>query len=283
MGDSTLISVKSIETALGTKLEQVSTISGGSPRGVYRVDTGRGRFCVKTCASEDNASIAAERAGLGEIGSTATVNLPVIAAYGNDFLVLEWLNPRPATSSQWRLLARQLLDLHRSGAEQFGFHGDGFCGMSPQLNDWCSHGVEFFVTRRLQVQARRARDNDLISAADVIALDSLCGKLESYVPEMPAVLVHGDLWSGNVIFTDSSPYIIDPAAYYGWAETDLAMTRLFGGFPEKFYQQYFDLSSLPGGFNDRVDLYNLYHLLNHLNLFGKSYYQRVSSILKRYA
>ena len=274
--------VNDIEITLGTSVERVSTISGGAARGVHRIETGLGRFCVKTCTRGDGAAIVAERSGLEEIRATGTVNLPAIAGYGKHFLVLDWIDTCRVTDAQWSLLAEQLAGLHQVEADRFGFEKPGFCGMSPQVNDWCCDGVEFFVTRRLQVQARWARDNGLISTGDSTALDLLCGKLEIYIPEMPAVLVHGDLWSGNVMFTETSPFVIDPAAYYGWAETDLAMSRLFGGFPNRFYEEYFAHCSLPGDFNDRVDLYNLYHLLNHLNLFGSSYYQQVSNILKRY-
>jgi fructosamine-3-kinase len=210
------------------------------------------------------------------------VQVPGINAWGENYLVLEWLNSTRSTFAQWQDFARQLAELHNKPYGRFGFEDNGYCGESVQINDWCDSGFEFFVTRRIQPQARWARDRGLLSAADSDALDSFCTRVEQLVPEMPAVLLHGDLWSGNVMFTERSPCVIDPAAYFGWAESDVAMTCLFGGFPDSFYLCYFEACSLPGGFYDRVDVYNLYHLLNHLNLFGGSYYQQVASTLKKY-
>ena len=274
---------KQIENALGVAVNNFAVIKNSASRSVFSIETESGSYCVKTCKHGHNGVIDSERAGLYALGSTCTVQVPGINAWGENYLVLEWLNSTRSTFAQWQDFARQLVELHNKPYGRFGFEDNGYCGESVQINDWCDSGFEFFVTRRIQPQARWARDRGLLSAADSDALDSFCTRVEQLVPEMPAVLLHGDLWSGNVMFTEQSPWVIDPAAYYGWAESDVAMTCLFGGFPDSFYGCYFEACSLPEGFYDRVDVYNLYHLLNHLNLFGGSYYQQVASTLKKYS
>ncbi|MBN1665608.1 MAG: fructosamine kinase family protein, partial [Anaerolineales bacterium] len=154
---------------------------------------------------------------------------------------------------------------------------------TPQPNPWQADGYRFFAEQRLLYQARLARRRNLIEAADLAQVEGLAARLPDLVPEQPAALLHGDLWTGNAA-SDSAgrPALIDPAAYYGWAEAELAMTTLFGSFPAEFYAAYEEARPLAPGYRGRFDLYNLYHLLNHVNLFGRGYLGQVQAILRRY-
>jgi fructosamine-3-kinase len=164
-------------------------------------------------------------------------------------------------------MGSMLARAHSRPGPRFGWHRDNYIGSSPQQNGWCDDWAEFWRERRLRPQLERAglRAN----------LDRL---LEGHKPQ-PSLL-HGDLWSGNVGFTKDGPVVFDPAVYYGDREADLAMTELFGGFSREFYDAYQEVLPLDAGYEKRKHLYNLYHLLNHLNLFGGGYLGQVKSTLR---
>lgn len=202
---------------------------------------------------------------------------------GKDFLLLEDLSPAERLADYWTAFGRKLSRVHNHTNARFGFPHDNYIGSTPQLNPWLEDGFIFFGEYRLSHQARLANQRGLLSGSDMKKVEKLSDHLYELVPEQPASLIHGDLWSGNAL-TDKtgSPAIIDPAAHYGWAEAELAMTTLFGTFPDEFYRAYQEVRPLEKGYRERFPLYNLYHLLNHLNLFGGSYLGQVTAILRRY-
>jgi len=188
---------------------------------------------------------------------------------GRAFIVLEQLDLKH--SGDYAALGRMLAALHRQTGPRFGWHRDNYIGATPQQNAWCDDWAEFWVTRRLEPQISMARDRGFDVAMPSMHL------LENHKPQ-PSLL-HGDLWSGNAGFTSEGPVVFDPAVYYGDREADLAMTELFGGFPREFYRAYNEAFPLPAGYEKRNHLYNLYHLLNHLNLFGGGYLGQVKATL----
>jgi protein-ribulosamine 3-kinase len=229
---------------------------------------GRARLATEVFrkAGGDAAMYAAEFEGLQALRA-AGVRAPEPYLHGDAFIEMERLDlgARP----DWPALARMLAKLHRHAAPRFGWATDNWIGLAPQRNGWRDDWVEFFREFRLRPQCERAG----------LALPNLdYGKLfEGHKPS-PSLL-HGDLWRGNVGFTAQGPVLFDPAVYYGDREADLAMSELFGGFPQPFYAAYNAEYPLEGGYSVRKHLYNLYHLLNHLNLFGPGYRAQVERTL----
>ncbi len=210
--------------------------------------------------------------------------VPIPLLYGHEFLLLEDLSPAAQSGGFWESFGRRLAVLHNEVGRNFGFETDNFIGSTPQPNPWTADGFEFFAEHRLGYQAELALQQSLINRKDFRAVLALSSKLPQLVPAQPASLIHGDLWSGNAIAGPAGePAIIDPAAHYGWAEAELGMTNLFGGFPEGFYKAYEEIRPLDDGWRDRLPIYNLYHLLNHVNLFGAGYLGQVRSILQRFS
>jgi protein-ribulosamine 3-kinase len=184
---------------------------------------------------------------------------------GKAYILLEQLDLR--RDGDWGAMGRLLAHLHRQTGPRFGWQRDNYIGLAPQKNAWRDDWAEFFLECRLRPQASKAG----------VALPSL-ELLERHKPQ-PSLL-HGDLWSGNAGFTSDGAVVFDPAVYYGDREADLAMTELFGGFPREFYAAYNAAWPLDPGYEKRKHLYNLYHLLNHLNLFGGGYLGQVKETLR---
>ena len=199
------------------------------------------------------------------------LRVPKVLECGNGYIELEFLQLE--RTGDWAALGRMLAKLHRQTGPRFGWHRDNYIGLSPQQNGWCEDWMAFWRERRLRFQLEMARENGFDLEMPSLAL------LEKHKPQ--ASLLHGDLWSGNAGFTADGPVIFDPAVYYGDRETDLAMTELFGGFPREFYRAYDAAFPLPEGYEQRKHLYNLYHLLNHLNIFGGGYLGQVKETLGR--
>lgn len=264
-------------------IQSATALAGGCINQAFRLHLVDGRLlCVKTHPSPPPGFFAAEAHGLGALGDTAAVRVPVVLAVGEHCLVLEWLDGARGPH-YWAQLGHQLAHVHQHTADTFGFSEDNYCGLTPQPNPAMADGYGFFATARLQYQARRAREAGLLAGSDLRRVDRISERLADWVPRQPASLIHGDLWGGNVhCGPEGEPVLIDPAAHYGWREAELAMTTLFGGFPEAFYQAYLANSTCEPDWASRAGLYNLYHLLNHLNLFGESYLAAVQSVLQRY-
>jgi fructosamine-3-kinase len=245
---------------------------------------GGGSYFLKTNPEPLAGIFFAEAAGLRELDVPGAPRVPEVLLVGEEFLLLEDLQPASRRADFWVDYGRKLAQLHIQTSPRFGFREDNYIGGSPQLNAWTDNGLDFFKEKRLQPQIQWGMDRGLLTSADLRLCDNLLGKVASIIPEQPPVLLHGDLWSGNLI-TDSSgePALIDPAVYYGWAEADLAMTDLFGRYPDPFYGAYNELNPLQAGYRERYPIYNLYHLLNHLNLFGRSYLPGVREILRAFA
>ena len=189
---------------------------------------------------------------------------------GRAYILIEFLQLQ--RTGDWAALGHMLAALHRQTGTRFGWHRDNYIGLSPQHNGWCDDWMEFWVARRMEPQLSWAREKGFEVSMPPMRL------LEKHKPQ-PSLL-HGDLWSGNAGFTAEGPVIFDPAVYYGDRETDLAMTELFGGFPREFYDAYNEAYPLDAGYEKRKHLYNLYHLLNHLNLFGATYHMQIQAILR---
>ncbi len=257
-------------------------VGGGCINNGARLKTSTGKtFFLKTNPAAPADMFAKEAQGLAALrGAAGGPRAPAALLVGADFLLLEDLAPAPPQPGYWERCGFELAALHGHTAPRFGFEGDNYIGNTPQPNAWLEEGFQFYAERRLLFQARLARQGGLLGAPALRAVEHLAQRLPELVPAQPASLLHGDLWSGNLISdAQGAPAVIDPAAYYGWAEAELAMTALFGGFPEAFYRAYAERRPLEKGFRQRFGLYNLYHLLNHLNLFGPGYLGAVEQIL----
>jgi fructosamine-3-kinase len=245
--------------------------------------TSGSRFFVKSLTDAPPNLFGAEAAGLDAIRQTGSLRVPEVYGYSPHWLVLEHLEPGPKQPDYWTALGIGLARMHQATTMRFGFDCDNYCGATPQPNPATLDGHQFFAEHRLLHQGRLAHDNGLLDRAALRELEGICARLPDLIPVQPASLVHGDLWAGNVHVDNlGAPVLIDPACYRGWAEADIAMTRLFGGFGEAFYAAYLAKAPLQAGWQQRADLYNLYHLLNHLNLFGTSYGRQVARVLKSY-
>ncbi len=200
-------------------------------------------------------------------------------------LLIEYVEETPASSDYPVVFAQSLASMHRVTQGVYGLDHDNFIGKTRQINDPNADGLAFFRDQRIGFQQELAREKGLLPKATDKAIDRLKGKLKELLDiegERPALL-HGDLWSGNHFPSKGGPCLFDPAVYFGFREADLAMTRLFGSLPERFYSAYREVFPQNSGWEMREDIFNLYHLLNHLNLFGGSYLGSVKQIVQRYA
>jgi fructosamine-3-kinase len=259
--------------------------SGGCINASRVLTTASGpRLFVKLNPSAPPDMFAREAEGLAALAAVpGAPRVPTALLAAPGFLLLEYISPSPPGPRAAARLGEQLAALHAAPAARFGFPNDNYLGSTPQPNPWIVDGWSFFAQHRLLHQGRLARQAGRLPAAGLRRLEGLARRLPDLVPAQPPSLLHGDLWSGNIVPGPGGQLcLIDPAAHYGWAEADIAMTALFGRQPDDFYAAYATVHSLPPGFAQRQDLYNLYHLLNHLNLFGASYLASVESILARY-
>jgi fructosamine-3-kinase len=196
---------------------------------------------------------------------------------------MEDLAPGKKNSSYWIDFGKQLAALHMHTCDRYGFMHDNYIGSTLQPNAWHEDGIEFFAEQRLRYQAKLAHRRGFLALNEMHKLEKIALHLRELIPPQPASLIHGDLWSGNITSDRyGNPAIIDPAVYYGWAEADLAMMTLFGSYPKEFIISYQEVRELDAGFQERYPIYNLYHLLNHVNSFGDIYVDQVNSILKKY-
>ena len=243
------------------------------------------RYFVKFNRASRLDMFEAEAEGLHEMASAGAIRVPRPVCTGHDdkqaFLVMEYLNLSGGGSGSGQALGVQLAGLHRKTAARHGWQRDNTIGSTPQRNSWTATWVDFWRDHRLAPQLEMASRKGLGKATLDKGQRLLTGFQALFSAYQPAPsLLHGDLWSGNYGFLESGmPVIFDPATYYGDRETDLAMTELFGGFPRAFYQAYQDAWPLDAGYKTRKTLYNLYHILNHYNLFGGGYGMQADSML----
>ncbi len=263
------------------------TVGGGSINRCYHWLTARGALFVKVGPPDVQAAFVAEADGLRELASARALRVPEVLATGAvdaaAFLALEWIERGPAGEACERRLGEGLAALHGVTAPRFGWRRDNTIGRTPQANDWSTDWVEFFGERRLRPQLALAARHGLAALLEERGerlLAALPVLLAGHAPQ--SSLLHGDLWGGNwLASTAGDPVLFDPAVYYGDRETDLAMTQLFGGFGAAFYGAYRAAAPLPAGAALRAELYNLYHVLNHANLFGGGYAPQARALIDR--
>jgi protein-ribulosamine 3-kinase len=266
----------------------LTPVSGGSINETYRLETDIGmHYFLKLNSSKKFPGLfEKEKNGLEFLAAQNCIQTPSVLFYEtNDncqLLLLEWIDPGITNEKFWKKFGEQLAQLHRTNNEQFGFAEDNYMGSLRQANNLTNDWTDFFINYRLQPQINLALKTGLLSKKNVIAFESLFKKLDSIFNKESPCLLHGDLWSGNFLCDEQSlPVLIDPAVYFGHRSMDLAMTTLFGGFDKAFYDAYHYHFPLPPGYGEQWQASNLYPLLIHLNLFGKSYLSGIEDTLKK--
>ena len=274
---------ESLQAVLDRPILDFLPVSGGCISEAWQVRTTEETVFVKLSKGLLPGMLSAEAQGLNELAKSGAIRVPEVIRLTEDFLVLEFIPTtiNPPTDF-WPRLGQQLANLHAYSRKIHGFHQDNFIGRSPQKNHCNGNWKEFFWQRRLLPQWEMAVQRGIPKTTKL-----LWHKLEILWPaplegsSTQASLLHGDLWSGNVLVSNSGePVVIDPAVYYGDPEADLSLTYIFGGFPTPFYHAYHEIRPKGEGFARRQKVYQLYHLLNHFNLFGNSYTQSVESCLR---
>jgi fructosamine-3-kinase len=270
-------------------IEESFPVGGGSINDAWRLETDAGRFFLKTNSADRFPSMfEAEADGLQRLRQAGPLRVPEVIAHGEDhdesFLLMEWVEGGIKGQGFWADFGRGLALLHRHTRDHFGLERDNYIGSLVQHNTPASDWPSFFIHQRLEPQLKMARDRKRVEAGMAFRFERLFHQLDKLFPAEPPALIHGDLWSGNFLCDDQGcPVLIDPAVYYGHREMDLAMTKLFGGFDVALYTAYHAEWPLEKGWEERVDLCNLYPLMVHVNLFGGGYVAQVEGVLKRFA
>ncbi|MDW8199849.1 MAG: fructosamine kinase family protein [Cyanobacteriota bacterium SKYGB_h_bin112] len=278
-----------ISAALGKSFQPSSqrSVGGGCINQGYQLADEHHTYFVKLNRAELVSMFESEALGLQQIQATKTIRVPTPVCWGvadgRSYIVLEWLDLGRGSSDAWAAMGQQLAMLHRVSGEQFKGGGYGWdrnntIGSTPQINTWTADWATFFRDHRLGYQFQLAQRRGGYFPKYQQLLEAVPELLADHYP-LPSLL-HGDLWSGNAAITrDGEPTIFDPATYRGDREADLAMTELFGGFPAAFYQGYNRVFPLEPGYRQRKTLYNLYHILNHFNLFGGGYESQANQMI----
>jgi protein-ribulosamine 3-kinase len=277
-----------IQNLVSDTIKNISTVQGGDISSAYKIITKTKAYFLKSNKrSEALDMFKAEAKSLQIIAQTDTIKTPEIIAVdrvGDDaFLLIEFVDCKSPNAFDMSLLGKQLANLHNITADGFGLEFDNFIGRLHQSNTQHKTWTDFYVHERLIPQLKLAKDKGLLNPLEIPSIQTMKSVCEPLFQNIKPALLHGDLWSGNyLIHTSGMPYLIDPAIYFGHAEVDIAMTKLFGGFASEFYNAYYEQIPKDADTDTRIELYQLYYLLVHLNLFGRSYYGSVISILKKY-
>ena len=276
---------QSISEATNQKFSPTSrrSVGGGCINEGYAVSDGEQTFFIKLNKASQVAMFEAEALGLKQILETATIRVPKPICWGttdqSTYIVLEWLEIIQGDSQSWQDMGRQLAAMHQwhPPKQKFGWEQNNTIGSTPQINTWADDWPEFYVQHRLGYQFRLAQRR----GGHFPQQEELLKAIPELLAHQPQPsLVHGDLWSGNAACTVLGPVIFDPAVYFGDREVDVAMTELFGRFPPAFYRGYNEFPPSPG-YERRKPLYNLYHVLNHFNLFGGGYGSQANSMISQ--
>lgn len=280
-----------IEAFLGKSILGASRVAGGDINHAAEVKLSNSLTCfLKWNTQAPPGFFTAEATGLAELAKCKGLKVPevLLASEEQDgvpaFLLQEMLIPCYPSKDNWKSFGVTLANLHRITSDSFGFRSDNFIGLTPQSNSCLKSWPDFFWCERLLKQASIGAVNgwfkehlqDLFLSKEKRILDIL-GAEQDPKPS----LLHGDMWIGNVFWCADGHTLLDPAVYYGSREADLAYSQLFGGFPEEFYKAYDDAYRLSKGFENRRDILNLYHIMNHANMFGGTYIQQTRLIIER--
>lgn len=284
---SSLLNQLQQTTGLSLRNPRICSIGGGDINAAYRVKADGVDWFVKLNRASLTGMFAAEAAGLQELARQQHVRVPGVISQGKHgdqaYLVLEYVELSSLRGKSAALFGQQLAALHRQPQPYFGWHIDNTIGSTPQHNDRSDDWLQFWSCQRLGKQLKFAAANGFggsLQRQGEKLIDKLPALFSDYQP-YPSLL-HGDLWAGNAAASScGEPIIFDPACYYGDREADMAMTELFGGFGREFYDAYQQAWPLDAGYNTRKTLYNLYHILNHLNLFGAGYLRQSQSMIEQ--
>lgn len=268
---------QTLQERFGFVLRRMSPVSGGDIARAFLLETDKGRFFLKwydTPAGGDMAR--AEASGITALSRGRGLRVPGVAGLVDHdpgaCLLLEYVPKKQPATADFERLGRGLADLHGHKMPWYGWETDNFIGRLPQQNAPGGDWPEFYVSQRLLPQYGMAQARGLLSGKEIPGEGQLTESIRAWAPSPEPSLLHGDLWGGNYLISDAGDaFLIDPAVYAGDAEVDLAMTRLFGGFPEQFYRAYHEIRPERPGMGRRISLYQLYYLLVHLNLFGAGY------------
>lgn len=280
----------SIEKHVGktTEINRVSIVGGGSINDARRIETSEGSYFAKINQAKDFPGMfEAESEGLLFLKEQSSFNIPEPLDTGitgeTQWILMENINSTSKQKDFWETFGRRLAEMHRKEGEYFGLDYDNYLGSLTQKNDKRETWHEFFGEMRIKPQLEKAEEQGLASKEMQRLFDKFFSRIERYFPKEHPAPIHGDLWTGNFM-TDSKgeAVIFDPAVYYGHREMDLGMSKLFGGFDERFYASYYECFPLEPGWEERIHIANLYPLLAHLNLFGGSYASQVMNILRKY-
>lgn len=273
-----------------TFIRSVRPIGGGCINETLRIDSQEGCFFLKWRRGEDAADMfEKEAAGLGVLRKSGKVRVPSVLGFGRaegcHFLLMEFLSGSAPVPEYWAELGRSLASMHRNDTGGFfGLEHDNYIGSLPQRNSPGDDWIRFFIEHRLEPQLRRASDQGLAYPKLIQQFGILFSRLRGLLVDQPPSLLHGDLWSGNIVAgPDGLAWLIDPAVYYGNREIEIAFTGMFGGFSPEFYRAYEESWPLENGYEERAEIYNLYPTLVHLNLFGRSYLPGIERTLRRFA
>ena len=282
------------ENVLSRYIEQVKVVyikevPGGDINRAQKIVTTKGNFFVKiNDKNKYPKMLECEQKNLEFLRKhLTTLIVPKPIAFIEDknyqYLIMEYVERGVSAENFWESFGKGLAEMHFASTEKYGFFYDNYMGSLPQKNDWKTKWIDFFVENRLKPQIQLAMSRGLLKSSLLNKLEKIIFKLNDLLIEEKPALVHGDLWGGNYFSAkNGSPVIYDPACYFGHREVDIAMTTLFGGFDSEFYSYYNYYYPMEKGWRDRLEIYNLYPLLVHLNLFGESYAYSIERIVNKY-
>lgn len=290
-GDFSVFAGKVLSQYLGKEVAKLTykRLGGGCINESFKIETEVGSFFLKHNKSEFEIQFRKEAKALEILRNSGALKVPEVFQFGTHntraYLLTEYIEPGPPDSNFWQDFGESLAALHHTTSEnqQFGLSFDNYIGELPQKNHFKENWIDFFIENRLEVQAKLAFKKQLITPEFLKQLRKFYEMLPELLIEEPPSLIHGDLWSGNYLQgSQGKAVLIDPAIYYGNREIELAFTHLFGGFSSTFYQSYQHAWPLQPGFEERIDIYNVYPLLVHVNLFGTSYLSGIKNVIRRY-
>ena len=280
--------IRHISDQIQSQITAFRPVSGGDISSAYLLETQSQKFLLKVNSkSSAKTMFDAEQQGLRAIESTKTIAVPHVQLVdeldGIAFLLMDFVESRRPNAKDYTHFGRDLANMHLVSNDQFGFSSDNFIGSLPQSNAFHTDWAEFYWNERILPQLEIAKKNTALDDAKIPSKESALKIFRQVFGEVKPSLLHGDLWGGNyLISTDGTPFLIDPAVYYGHSIVDVAMSRLFGGFDAEFYDAYHEIIPKQTYYQEQIKLYQLYYLLVHLNLFGRSYRSSVVDILERY-